>query len=64
MGRNEFSNEQEEAFGHLVADNFGARIQTGWTIDQIPYVSVQHTPNARIRTYFVEADGTVHYEPA
>lgn len=63
-----FTDAQEEAFGQIVADNFGANIQTGFWDDPYkqrldlegqPYVATQMGPNLPVIFHVVKEDGEV-----
>jgi hypothetical protein len=70
-----FTDAQVAAFGQIVADNFGANIQTGfWSatpraffsdgetrldLEGCPYVATQIGPNYRVDFHVVKEDGEV-----
>ena len=53
------TDEQTTAFGHLVADNIGAHLQTGFAGDGCFYIYVQHHNDETPKRYEVLPDGEV-----
>lgn len=57
--RYKFTDEQEIAIGHVMVDNWGANVQTGFNPDGIPYIYAQLGPQLPMKYYSISEDGTV-----
>ena len=57
--RRRFTEEQEHAMGHILADSIGSHIQTGTDGQGDPYVYTQWGPGSPVKKYTIKSDGTV-----
>ena len=56
----EWTEQQEEAIGQLVADKWGCDTQSGWDFDGgVPYIYFKRSPNEPAQRYSIHPDGTV-----
>lgn len=60
---NQFTAEQEEAFGQIVCDHIGGHFQTGLWEHGDPYIYVKMGSNLPVSCYVVSEDGTVLKNP-
>jgi hypothetical protein len=56
----DFTEEQQEAIMHLVIDNWGSNMQSGYDIhDNVMYLYAQEGPNIPVKGWSIDRDGTV-----
>ena len=56
------TDKQIEAMGHIVADEIGSDMQTGYYGDGWFYAHTQSSPGARVKYHYIGPDGTILFD--